>query len=183
MKIAIDIDSTLHDYWPGFAAVARRRFGVTLPYEHQVSWEIRPLRPEQVSACIAETHAEEAVLAAEPYPGAVPVVRRWHEEGHFIHITSHRAAAAHGATARWLERIGLPYDDLHCSYDKITRCRELGCDLLVDDSPVNLVRALEAGIRGATLLHPWNREVVEEEGIVAADDWPGLERELAPFLA
>lgn len=182
MKIAIDIDSTLHHYWDALQAAAKRRFGVTLPYEHQVTWQIAQLRPEQLKACIAETHAAETVLAAEPYPGAVEVVTRWHEAGHWIHITSHRDAEAHGATAQWLERIGLPFDDLHCSWDKITRAKELGIDILIDDSPDNLVGALEAGIQGATLLHPWNRDVVEEEDIVAAEDWPELERKLQPFL-
>jgi hypothetical protein len=183
MKIAIDIDSTLHHYWDALEAAARRRFGVDLPYEHQVTWEIAQLRPEQLRACIAETHSEDVVLKAEPYPGAVEAVRRWHEAGHWIHITSHREDRAHGATAQWLERIGLPYDDLHCSQDKIARATELGIDILIDDSPVHLVRALEAGIVGATIVHPWNRDVVEEEDVVAADDWPELERKLQRFLA
>ena len=182
MKIAIDIDSTLHHYWDTLRAAARRRFGVDLPYEHQVTWEIAQLKPHQLQACIAETHAPEAVLRAEPYPGAVEAVTRWHEAGHWIHITSHRHAGAHDATAAWLERIGLPYDDLHCSYDKIARARELGIGVLVDDSPVNLTRAMDAGIVAATLAHPWNRDLIEEEDVVAADDWPSLERELAPYL-
>ena len=182
MKIAIDIDSTLHHYWDQFAAAAKRRFGVDLPYEHQVTWTIQQLRPEQVKACIAETHGETAVLAAEPYEGAADVVRRWKEAGHFIHITSHRATDAHGATTRWLDAAGIPYDELYCSYDKIARCEEIGVDVLIDDSPVNLQRAIDAGITAATILHPWNRELVEEEDVIAADDWPALERELAFFL-
>jgi len=184
MKIAIDIDSTLHHYWDDFAAAAKRRFGVDLPYDQQVTWSIDRLRPKQLRVCIAETHAPETVLRSEPYPGAVDVVRRWHEAGHWIHITSHRAAEAHEHTAEWLQRIGLPYDDLHCSYDKVARARQLGIDILVDDSPVNLLRAIDAGIVAATLLHPWNRELVEEEeDVVAAGDWDELERKLAPFLA
>ncbi len=47
MKIAIDIDSTLHPYWDQFAAAAKRRFGVDLPYEHQVTWTIAQLRPSR----------------------------------------------------------------------------------------------------------------------------------------
>ncbi len=183
MKIAIDIDSTLHHYWDQFAAAAKRRFGVVLPYEHQVTWEIGQLRPEQVKVCIAETHGPDNVLAAQPYPGAADVIRRWREQGHFIHITSHRAQEARDATARWLERVGVEHDELYCSYDKVARCEEIGIDVLVDDSPVNLRRALDAGITPATILHPWNRELVEEEDVVAAEDWPGLARELAPFLA
>jgi uncharacterized protein len=183
MKIAIDIDSTLHHYWDQFAAAAKKRFGVDLPYDQQVTWTIPQLRPEQVRVCIGETHAETVVLAAEPYEGAADVIARWREQGHFIHITSHRSVDAHDATTRWLERVGVPYDELYCSWDKITRCEEIGVDVLIDDSPVNLQRAIDAGIRAATILHPWNRELVEEEDVIAADDWPSLERELAPFLA
>ena len=38
MRIAIDIDSTLHHYWDLLAAVAQRRFGVAIPYAEQVVW-------------------------------------------------------------------------------------------------------------------------------------------------
>ena len=182
MRIAIDIDSTLHHYWDQLAAAAKRRFGVQLPYENQVTWDIPILRPEELKACVAETHKEPAVLSAEPYPGAVETVRAWHEAGHFIHVTSHRAAESHDCTARWLEKIGLPYDDLHCSYDKIARCIELEIDVLVDDSPVNLERAVAAGMVGATLAHPWNRDLCEEEDVICAKDWPGLAAALAPVL-
>ena len=181
MRIAIDIDSTLHHYWDQFEAAAKRRFGVELPYEDQL-WHIDRLRPEQVKACVAETHSEEQILAAEPYPGAVEAIRAWKEAGHFIHITSHRDTAAHHATERWLEAIGLPYDELYCSFDKVARCREIGIDLLIDDSPVNLEGAVDAGIRAATLSHPWNRDICEEEDIVCAADWRGLARALEPIL-
>ncbi|MCX6370907.1 MAG: hypothetical protein NTZ58_06600, partial [Solirubrobacterales bacterium] len=178
MRIAIDIDSTLHHYWEQLAEVVRLRYGVALhhyweqlaevvrlrygvvlPYEQQHTWGISELEQEQLAETIAETHSEEWISAAEPYPGAVEVVNRWSQEGHFIHITSHRDVAAAAPTERWLEAIGMQFDELYCSYDKITRCRELEIDLLVDDSPVNLQSALDEGIRGATLLHPWNAEV------------------------
>ena len=182
MRIAIDIDSTLHDYWEQFAAAVHRRFGVTLPYEDQVTWEVTLLRPEQVRACVRETHSDEQVLAAEPYPGAVEAIRAWHDAGHFIHITSHRATDAQAATERWLEQIGLPYDELYCSPDKVARCREIGIDVLIDDSPVTLMEAGEVGITPATILHPWNRELCEEEDVVCAPDWHGLAAKLDPLL-
>jgi beta-phosphoglucomutase-like phosphatase (HAD superfamily) len=184
MRIAIDIDSTLHHYWPLLAAAARRRFGVDLPYEEQHGWDITRLRPEQVRACVQDTHSDAAIAGARPYPGAVETVNAWHEDGHYIHVTSHRAAGCHAATVRWLEQIGLRYDDLYCSGDKITRCREIGIDVLIDDSPVNIARAVEAGMVAATIRHPWNRDVCDTEpDIVCAADWPELARGLAPVLA
>ena len=183
MRIAIDIDSTLHHYWDQLAAVAKRRFGVVLPYEEQETWSIQLLKPDQLRCCVEETHREHHVLAAEPYEGAVEAINRWHEAGHFIHITSHRATDAHDATARWLERIGLAFHELYCSYDKIARCQEIAIDVLIDDSPVNLQRAVDAGIVGATLAHPWNREICETEDIVCGEDWPALAEALEPVLA
>ncbi|HVL31714.1 MAG TPA: hypothetical protein VM299_05720 [Solirubrobacteraceae bacterium] len=182
MRIAIDIDSTLHHYWNVLSDAARRRFGIELPYEEQLDWGITRLRPSQLQLCIDETHGEEAILAGDPYPHAVETVRRWHESGHFIHVTSHRDDAARDATARWLERIGLPFDDLHCSTDKVGRCVELGIELLIDDSPINIARAIEHGIIVATIAHPWNRDVCEEEDVICAGDWRELAARLDPLL-
>jgi uncharacterized protein len=155
-RIALDIDSTLHHYWPLLAGIAEERFGIKLPYEEQDGWGVHELEPRQLKELIAETHSDENIATAEPYPHAVETVRAWHEAGHWIHVTSHRALHTKEATARWLDKIGMPYDDLHCSDDKITRCVELQIDVLVDDSPVNLESAIEQGILGATLAHPWN---------------------------
>lgn len=182
MRIAIDIDSTLHHYWDLLSDAARRRFGIDLPYEEQLDWGITRLRPEQLEVCIAETHTDAAIAGGRPYAGAVETVNAWHEAGHYIHITSHRAGGCQAATAAWLDDIGLRHDDLHCSYDKVARCVELDIDLLIDDSPVNIARALERDIAAATILHPWNRDVVEEEDVIAAEDWPTLAARLADAL-
>jgi uncharacterized protein len=182
VRIALDIDSTLHPYWDQLERVAQRRYGIALPYDRQLTWGITALAADELAACVAETHEAEHVLAAEPYPGAVEAVARWHAAGHFVHITSHRTTAAHEATARWLERIGLPHDDLHCSYDKVARCLELEIDLLIDDSPINLVRARAVGIVPATLRHPWNAELCDREGILCGRNWHELAALVDPLL-
>ena len=135
MRIAVDIDSTLHHYWDQGTPVARF-----------TGWT--GLRPEQNYACIAETHTDKHVLAAKPYPGAVETIRAWHADGHFIQISSHRVEEAYEPTKRWLDGIGLPYDELHCS-----------------------------------IMHPWNRDLCEEEDVVCAPDWPTLAQKLEPVLA
>jgi uncharacterized protein len=182
-RIALDIDSTLHHYWDLLQRIAQERYGVDLPYEEQRDWGITALERDALVHCVEETHSDENVEAAEPYPGAVEAIKRWHDEGHWIHVTSHRRESAAAATARWLDRVGIPYDDLHCSFDKITRCVELDIDLLVDDSPVNITRARRAGMHAATIVHPWNEELVGEDGVVGGADWPELERKLRPLLA
>ena len=180
MNIAIDIDSTLHQYWDQLSDASRRRFGIALPYEDQLTWGITLLRPEQVRACVRETHSEACVLAAEPYPGAVEAVCAWHAAGHFIHVTSW--STNHDVTERWLRRIELPYDELYCSYDKVARCKEIGIEVLIDDSPVNLEERWRPASQRPTLLHPWNRELCETEDVICGSDWPELAANLAPVL-
>jgi hypothetical protein len=82
-----------------------------------------------------------------------------------------------------LKTIGLSYDDLHCSFDKIPRCVELEVDLLIDDSPINILRAIEEGIVPATLEHPWNEDVCSTESVIAAPDWDALAVALEPLLS
>ena len=181
-RIALDIDSTLHPYWDLLQRVVRERYGVELPYEEQFEWGITALERDAVVHCVEETHSDENILAGVPYDHAVETVRDWHEAGHWIHVTSHRRPQTAKATAEWLANIGMPFDDLHCSFDKVTRCRELSIDILVDDSPVNIVRARDAGIVPATLIHPWNAELVERDGVIAAQDWVGLRALMEPVL-
>ncbi len=183
MRIAIDIDSTLHHYWDILSEISRRRFGIELPYDEQFTWGITRLRPDQLDLCIEESHGNELILSGSPYPGAVETVRSWSEEGHFIHITSHRSIVCAPATAQWLTSLGVPFDDLCCSYDKVSRCVELDIDILVDDSPLNISAALERGISAATILHPWNAELCEVEDVIGAHDWDELSRLLAPVLS
>jgi hypothetical protein len=183
MRIAIDVDSTLHHYWDVLSEISLRRFGVELPYEEQFTWGITRLRPDQLAVCIEESHSDETILAGRLYPDAVETVRGWRDQGHFIHITSHRAGACAPATARWLEGLGLPFDDLCCSYDKVARCVELDIDILIDDSPLNLSAAIERDIAAATILHPWNVELCEVEDVLGARDWSELARLLSPKLS
>lgn len=183
MRIAIDIDSTLHHYWDVLSEISQRRFGVELPYEEQFTWGITRLRHDQLALCIEESHSDETILSGRLYPGAVDTIRTWSEQGHFIHVTSHRSTACAPATAQWLEKLGLPFDDLCCSHDKVTRCVELEMDILIDDSPLNIGAAIEQGIATATILHPWNAELCEVEDVLGAHDWQELALLLAPVLS
>ena len=119
------------------------------------------------------------MLAAEPYPGAVETVRAL-ARGRPLH-PHHLAPRRRGATGPppWLDRIGLPYDELYCSYDKVARCGEIGIDLLIDDSPENLERAIDAGIAAATLLHPGTASCARPRTSICGD---GLGRSSARAL-
>jgi hypothetical protein len=118
-------------------------------------------------------------------PGAVEAVREWHERGHFVQVIGHpeSQSARSGATAAWLRAIGLPFDTLEGTREKVELCVREGIELLIDDSPLSIVGALERGIVAATIVHPWNEEVCEEEDVICARDWHELARLLAPVVS
>jgi uncharacterized protein len=183
MRIAVDIDSTLHHHWDVVSDVSMRRFGVKLPYEEQLTWGLTRLRPEQLEVCVRESHSDARILAGLPYEGAVETVCGWHARGHFVQILSHPEAGCRRATAAWLRTIGLPFDDLQCPAERVQLCAREGIELLIDDSPLSIAGALEHGIVAATIVHPWNEEVCEEEDVICARDWEELARLLAPVVA
>jgi FMN phosphatase YigB (HAD superfamily) len=181
VRIAIDIDSTLHHYWDQLSPRRGARFGVDLPYEDQVTWDITLLRPEQVKACVRETHGEK--MCSPPSR----IRARWRRSARGARpatsSTSPRTAQrVAGGDRRWLDDIGLPYDELYCSEDKVSHCTAIGIDILIDDSPENLERALDAGMVAATILHPWNRELCETEDVVHGETWEELARNLETVL-
>ena len=148
MRIAIDIDSTLHHYWDQFAAIAKRRFGVDLPYEHAAHLG------DHAAAARAgprlrrgDATREQHVLAAEPYPGAVEAIRalaRGRATSSTSPRTAHRGPRRDRALAR-ADRAALRRALLLVRQGRAAAC-ELEIDVLIDDSPVNLLRAAEAGI-------------------------------------
>jgi hypothetical protein len=77
------------------------------------------------------------------------------EHGFHIIIASHRTPETSQPTEQWLARHGLPYDELHLSLDKTVLFPK--ADIVVDDSPLTLEKAIESGALGAGLLFPWNR--------------------------
>ena len=60
MRFAIDIDSTLHPYWDQLAEIAKRRYGVDLPYD----------TPVHVGDRRARARAAEDDRRRDPQPGA-----------------------------------------------------------------------------------------------------------------
>lgn len=178
--LAIDVDSTLHDYWSQFRAAAQQLHGVDLPYDQQTDWAVPQLSGRQLGEVIEHTHRDEQILSGVLYPGASQVIRAWRDAGHRILITTHRRPESHEITARWLEQVGVPFDELRCGYLKVQHCTEVGADLLIDDSPTNLRQALEVGVAGATIRHPWNAELcASEPRVTHADTWDELAAALA----
>ena len=89
-----------------------------------------------------------------PFPDAESFLRTLKEKGFYLVIASHRSTDTYEPTVNWMKKNRLAHDEIHLSYDKSVLFPD--SIALVDDSPLNLRKALEAGILGTGLLFPWN---------------------------
>ncbi len=91
-----------------------------------------------------------------PFPDSRNFLTALKQRGFYIIVASHRSYETYRPTVNWLKKNHLTFDEVHLSYDKSVLFA--GSEALVDDSPANLDKALEAGILATGLIYPWNEK-------------------------
>jgi len=153
-KIIVDIDNTLWDLSPVLWEQLKS-FNPDMPpparWNHWDFWEgLVPLRDLFRALKIVHDHQD----IYPPYPEAKPFLDALKARGYHILIASHREKGTYNPTVRWLDRHRLAYDEVHLMRDKSVLFDS--CLAIVDDSPVTLEKAAQAGILRAGLREPWN---------------------------
>ena len=117
-------------------------------------WGITRLRPDQLEICIEESHTDARILPARPIRGSSRRCARWHAaDGHFIHVTSHRALAATRDRALAAnDRVAVRRSVLLLRAG--LALRELQIDAADRRQPANLAAALEHGLASRRSLIP-----------------------------
>ena len=157
MKIIVDIDNTL---WP-FAPVLYERLKAVspsiLPMTLWGAWKFweKDMDTKTFYRVLKEIHMDQEEFA--PYDDARQFLLALRERGFSIVIASHREKESYDATVRWLTRNGLVHDEVYVLDDKSILFD--GAFGVVDDSPVTLKKAREAGIVATGLLFPWNMDL------------------------
>jgi len=153
-KIIVDIDNTLWDLSPELW-VHLKAFNPKMPppsqwnnwdfWEGYLSWR-------DLFRALREIHNQQDIYS--PYPDSRSFLTSLKERGFYILIASHREKDTLNPTVRWLKKNGLVFDEVHLMDDK----SELFDHSLaiIDDSPVTLEKAAQAGIVHAGLRTPWN---------------------------
>jgi hypothetical protein len=144
----IDIDNTLWQFCDVFYDKLKALNADFPPIEQWTSFDFwgRYCTEKEFIAAINSIHFDQDNERYRPYTES---------KGFRIIIASHRLPETRRPTERWLDRHGLPYDELHLSFDKTVLFA--GAAVVVDDSPQTLEKAVGGGATAAGLLFPWNR--------------------------
>jgi FMN phosphatase YigB (HAD superfamily) len=153
-RIIVDIDNTLWNLAPElWAKLKQVNPAMPSPAEWGSRQSIERFLPiKEFFRVLKEIHMRQE--SYPPFPESESFLRGFRERGFYLVIASHRSSDTYESTVRWMKKYRLAFDEIHLSYDKsILFPSSLA---LVDDSPMNLRKAVEAGILGTGLLAPWN---------------------------
>jgi hypothetical protein len=154
----IDIDNTLWQFCDALYEELRKinkSFPATDQWTHWDLWEGYCTKQDFFGA-INAIHDKQDDDRYQPYPEAKGFLSALRENGYHITIASHRSPDYREQTERWLQRHGLVYDVLYLSYHKTTLFN-MFTNVVVDDHPGVLEKAIENGAMATGLLFPWNR--------------------------
>jgi hypothetical protein len=153
-KIIVDIDNTLWDLSPELWTHLKP-FNPKMPppsqWHHWDFWEGHVSLRDLFQA-LGKVHNQQDLYS--PYPDSRAFLAALKERGFYILIASHREKGTMDPTVRWLKKHGLVFDEVHLMHDKSVLFESSWA--IIDDSPVTLEKAAQAGILHAGLLAPWN---------------------------
>jgi phosphoglycolate phosphatase-like HAD superfamily hydrolase len=183
--LGVDVDSTVWDLSAWVCEAVLDVTGETLDPESLSTWThvLDVYGEEETMEIYERALSPDRVRKREPYPGSAEVLRGLQDEGIHIHFITHNwdAEAMTPHLEPWLKKhfgpdIGLTV----ITEDKLGILRELGAFGMVDDRPDTITRVADAGLWAATMLQPWNRELVKDHpkvyGFTSWRDFPDLPR-------
>jgi hypothetical protein len=168
LTLGADVDSTVWDLSAWVCEAVFDVTGETLDPEAITTWThvLDAYGEEAAMEIYTRALAPERVYEREPYPGASEVLRCLQEERDIqVHFVTHNwdPESMEPHLWPWLrEHFGPDVGLTVTMRDKLEVLQELGAFGMVDDHPGTIARVADAGLWAATLIQPWNRELVKD---------------------
>lgn len=179
--MAVDVDGVLFDHVPYVLRGFRDAHGIDLAEEGMRHWDFfqyRGVRENELShACVRKVldaiETDPELHRREPLdPRAARVMREWKKAGHRVDVVTARAEQSREVTELFLETNAIPHDRL-----VMEASRKTGYDVLVDDSPHNVLMAAADGTMALLMDQPYNRDVPTGDNPVRVADWADVVRQ------
>jgi 5'-nucleotidase len=168
LVLGVDLDGVCGDYEGALRRSAARQLDrdpATLPNQTVMdAYSQWGLTFEQYQDVHRRAVVEDRIFRdMDPLPGVSAALWELSDLGVWIRIITHRLIfngvheVSAADTAAWLDRHDIPYRDLCFMGDK----PNVGADVYVDDSPLNIERLRAAGRTAIVFDQPYNRHIVD----------------------
>ena len=194
MKIYIDFDDVLCETARYFTMLAKKLFGINVPYEHVIFFNLQKsfnLNDEQYEKLMAAGHFSENLLSYEETPGASATINKWIDEGNEVFIITGRPFDSFEPSRKWLdlhklEKVPLYCVDKYgreilkqeCSYSMtLDELYKMDFDFAVEDSPSAFEHVAKfKHCKVAVFSRPWNKTAkFPDDRFIRCDDWTEID--------
>jgi len=154
----VDIDNTLWQFCDALYEELKKVNEMFPTPDQWIRWDLWEghCSKQDFFKAIDKIHNNQDNERYQPYPEAKGFLTTLKENDYHITIATHRSPDYRQPTERWLKRHGLVYDVLHLSHNKTALFNKF-TDVVVDDHPGVLEKAVESGARATGLQFPWNK--------------------------
>ena len=185
--LGLDVDSTIWNPIPWIREAVRHATGGELDLESCTTWThvLDAYGEEAAMEIYTRVLSPERVRERDPYPGSTEVLRDLQERGVALHFITHNwdPAAMTPHLEPWLKKHFGPDVGLTVTTeDKLGILESLGAFGMVDDRPDTIAHVADAGLWAATMIQPWNRELVAQRAdIHGFESWHEVPDLLPPL--
>lgn len=159
MKLGIDLDGVLFPFDQNFKDYCLK-IGENIPHDTKTeSWDFFKewgMSSERfIEICNQGVDDQFIFLEADPYPNSVEALQGLKNDGHTIHVITHRMFGSKSAhnTFDWLYKHDVPFESVTFAEDKTS----VQVDLLLEDNVDNCRASIDAGIACVLYDRPWNQ--------------------------
>lgn len=186
--IAVDIDEVLLPHFQDLMTWYNATYGTSLTLADNGSDDLAKWGTETDEQAIRQVQVffqDKAFLEAQPFAEAKRALLRLQREHELVVVTA-RDTIIETVTRDWLqEHFAEVFRDIHFTAryslegkrrTKTDVLREIGAAYLIDDSPDNILPAVDAGLTGILFGdYPWSRAETMPAGVIRCKDWRAVE--------
>ncbi len=159
-KLGIDLDGCTYEFTDSLRRWLRQQ-GDDRPLPGAEVWDFYTGSGWEMTTQEFLQHCGDAVdagymfLDGEPIEGALEALQTLKDEGHSIHIVTHRnfGSKSEANTMEWLRKYNVPHDTVTFAQDKSV----VDCDIFLDDYDRTILGLIEAGRHAVVFNRPWNQ--------------------------
>lgn len=183
MRLGIDLDGVVANFTKGWMSFYNREFGTSLTVEDSRRWNdlVDLTHFENIGQFwkwSSDLDGRSVFWHLEPFPGAVEALVELSDEGHDIVVITTKPHFAINDTHEWIERQGIPAEEIHILEDKWL----VAADAYLDDGP-HVLPGLVANRPDSLVcrfVRPWNDPVDGAIDVTGFDEFREVLERVAP---
>jgi len=195
MKIAVDLDDVLCSFIAEFLKWYNLQHNTNWQFKDVVDYHWPNFMHTTLEQAIEDVHKFHISQGFADLP-LIPGAKEWVDQlvaKHELYLVTSRQNATKEITYTWLDRNfpGVFRKVMfanHYSADgspaltKGELCKEIGCELIVDDDDRHIGSLLTHDIKVVLIDKPWNRNDELPEGVIRAYNWEGVTQAIEKLL-